>query len=341
MMRACPWPRRPARHQGCSSARGSAGGPRRARESGVALVTVLLVVALATVAAVHMSRQTRLDLHRTGNRLALAQAHQIALGGEHWAASVLARVRRSEDYAGVDARNQAWARLPPPLPVEGGQVRGSIRDMQGRLNLNSLGTGDRIDAVALERFERLLEALEIDPRAAQAVIDWMDGNRETTYPAGGEDDYYLTLDPPYLAANRPVATATELRLVRGIDAVTWHRLAAHVTALPGPTPINVNTASPAVLQAIVPDLDPSSAEALAEDTDEEPFDSVEAFLAHPLVSRPDPEREVAATGLDVGSSHFRVRVDVLVGTIEYTLFSWLARDADGASRVIRRARTRE
>lgn len=311
----------------------------RAAHSGVALITVLLVLALATVAAVHMTRQTQLDLHRTSNRLALAQAHEIALGGEHWARSVLARIRRSDDYEGVDALNQAWAQLPPTMPVEGGQVTGAIQDMQGRFNVNSLTAGNTVDAVALERFERLLAAVDIDLQVAQAVIDWLDGNRETTFPAGGEDDYYLTLDPPYLAANRPVAAATELRLVRGIDAGGWRRLAPHVTALPGPTPINVNTATPAVLQAIVPGLDSNGAEALADEARDEPFSAVADFLDHALVSRSDTDQEAEATALDVGSDHFRVRVDVEIGTIEYTLYSWLVRDDNGASRVLRRSRT--
>lgn len=308
-------------------------------QSGVALITVLLVVALATIAAVHMTRQTQLDLHRTSNRLALAQAHEIALGGEHWAISVLARFRRSEDYHGVDALNQVWAQLPPSMPVEGGQVRGAIQDMQGRFNINSIVRGDRVDAVALERFERLLRVLEIDPRSVQAVIDWMDHNRETTYPAGGEDDYYLALDRPYLAANRAVTTATELRMLRGIDAGAWRRLAPHVTALPGTTPINVNTATPRVLQAVVPGLDREGAEALAEQAREEPFQAVEEFLEHPVVAGAGSDEEAVATALDVGSDHFRVRVDVQTGPIEYTLYSWLIRDDNGASQVFRRSRT--
>ncbi|MDZ7748683.1 MAG: type II secretion system minor pseudopilin GspK [Halofilum sp. (in: g-proteobacteria)] len=338
MSAACAMRQGPGRRRATATRPADADGG--AGQSGVALITVLLVVALATVAAVHMTRQTQLDLHRTGNRLALVQAHEIALGGEHWAVSVLARVRRAEDYDGVDARDQMWAQLPPPMQVEGGYVTGAIQDMQGRFNVNSLvPSGDSIDALALERFERLLETLGIDPRVSQAVTDWMDDNRETTYPAGGEDDYYLTLDPPYLAANRALTTASELRLLRGIDADAWRRLAPHVSALPGPTAINVNTATPAVLQAIVPGLARSGAETLAAETREEPFDSVAAFLEHPLVARPDSGQEVESAGLGVGSSHFRVRIDVRTGSLDYTLYSWLQREADGASRVLRRSRT--
>lgn len=322
----------------------------RARQRGVALITVLLVVALATIAATDMTRQGQLDRRRTGNRLALEQAHQVALGGERWAMAILGRDRRGrgddwkekyiEEQQGrnvdIDARDERWARELPPIPIEGGRVGGRITDAQGRFNVNSLLDGrGRIDAVALARFERLLAAVGIAPDAAQAVVDWLDDNAETTYPRGAEDDYYAGLERPYRAANAPLATASELRLVRGIGADAWAALAPHVTALPGRTAINVNTASTAVLRAVVPGLDAAGAETLVEELGDEPVEDVASFVEHPLVRGARVETE----GLDVGSRHFRVRIDVEMGPIVYTLYSWLRRDENGRSVVLRRSRT--
>lgn len=336
-------------------------GVQRRRERGVALITVLFVVALATAAAASMTGDHQFDIRRTGNRIALAQAHQIALGGEAWAMGILARDRRGETEtpAGgggdernpeIDARDEIWAQELPPIPIEGGQVTGRIIDAQGRFNINALVAGDRIDAAALARFERLLRVLGLNPEIAQAVIDWLDANSETTYPGGAEDDFYSVLEDPYRAANQPVAVSSELRMIRGIDADAWRLLAPHVTALPGATAINVNTATPVVLRAIVPGLGEGEAEQLAELAAEEPFDSVNAFREHPLVRA--ARTQVEAEGgegsdadegvggsLAIGTSHFRVRVDVQIGSIEYRLYSWLARNDNGASRVLRRART--
>lgn len=309
-------------------------------QRGVALITVLLVVALATIAAVGMTRQTGLDHSRTGNRLALIQAQEIAIGGERWAAAVLARDRRDLDTAAVDSLDQDWAVVLPPMEVDGGWVAGRIEDMQGRFNINTLVRGDTVDAVALERFERLLLALDLDPRTSQAVVDWLDRNRETTFPAGAEDDYYMVQREPYLAANRPIAVASELRLIRGFDEDVWQRIAPHVSALPRATAINVNTATVPVLQAIVPGLDAATAEALTGFAAEEPFDSIAAFRDHPLVPATDAAGgPLRSAGLDVRSAHFRVRIDVELGPITYTLYSWLQRHDDGASRVFRRSRT--
>lgn len=322
----------------------------RRRESGVALITVLLVVALATIAAVQMTAQGQYDRRRTANRLALEQAHEVALGGERWAVAVLARDRRGKGAdlqqqsirdkqggnANVDSRDEAWAQTLPPIPIEGGQVAGNIEDAQGRFNVNSLlDAQGSVDAVALARFERLLQSAGVDRRVANAVIDWLDADAETTYPAGAEDDFYAGLERPYRAANTGMATASELRLVRGIDAQVWAALAPAVTALPGSTPINVNTAKPAVLAAIVPGLEPEAAEQIVEQVADKPFDSVQQFLESPLVKGKD----VPADGLAVRSSHFRVRVDVEMGPLTYTLYSWLQRADNGRSRVLRRSRT--
>jgi len=320
------------------------------RERGVALITVLLVVALATVAAADMSTRGAFDVRRTSNRIALEQAHEVALGGERWAIAVLARDRRgrSEDWkkkyiqqsqgenVNVDSRDETWAKTLPPIPIEGGQVAGVITDAQGRFNVNDLVDAQgAVDAVALARFERLLRAAGLDPRLSQAVVDWIDPDSQTTYPAGAEDDYYAALDSPYRAANRPLAVASELRMVRGFDAQAWQALAPHVTALPQHTSINVNTADAMVLRAVVPDLDEASAKALYQEAGENPFSKIGDFLQDPRVR----DAHVDETDLAVRSDHFRVRVDVQLGSIDYTLYSWLQRTDNGASRVLRRART--
>ncbi len=337
------------------------GRPLPARERGVALITVLFVVALATAAAASMTGDHQFDIRRTGNRIALTQAHQIALGGESWAMGILARDRRGEagTTAGasapernpeIDSRDEIWAQQLPPIPIEGGQVTGQIIDAQGRFNVNNLIVGDRIDAAALARFERLLQILGLNPELAQAVIDWLDANSETTYPGGAEDDFYAALEDPYQAANQPAVAASELRLIRGIDAAAWRVLAPHVVALPETTAINVNTATPTVLRTIVPGLGEGEAEQLAELAAEEPFESVDAFRRHPLVRQASQQgsgdgtdtgsaAEAIGGSLAIGTSYFRVQVDVQIGAIEYRLYSWLARNDNGASRVLRRART--
>ena len=72
-------------------------------------------------------------------------------------------------------------------------------------------------------------------------------------PARGVDDlmtYYYQQKPPYLPAYQPMQSITEFRLVAGVNADIFLALLPQITALPTSTPINLNTASPAILKAL-------------------------------------------------------------------------------------------
>jgi general secretion pathway protein K len=66
---------------------------------------------------------------------------------------------------------------------------------------------------------------------------------------GGEDDVYQRMDPPYRAANRPLLSLDELRLVEGFDGALVEALRPYVTVYPlaGSGGVNPNTAPSWVL----------------------------------------------------------------------------------------------
>ncbi len=72
------------------------GHATRRAQRGVALITAVLIVALATILAVNVVYRGMLDQRRAGTLFALDQAFEVALGAEAWAADVLQR-----DAAGV------------------------------------------------------------------------------------------------------------------------------------------------------------------------------------------------------------------------------------------------
>jgi type II secretory pathway component PulK len=86
------------------------------RQSGVALLTVLLVVFLASVAAISLASVQQLAIRRSTLLLHQQQAHLYALGAEQWAAAILVRDLKDNQ---TDHLNETWATLPPALPVEG------------------------------------------------------------------------------------------------------------------------------------------------------------------------------------------------------------------------------
>ncbi|WP_297527169.1 type II secretion system minor pseudopilin GspK [Thiohalobacter sp.] len=299
--------------------------PAAGRQSGVALLTALLVVALATLAAVAMATRQHYDVRRTANQLDADQAAAYAAGVEDWARVLL---RRDLEDGPVDHLDEDWARELPPLAVTGGQIAGRIEDLEGRFNLNNLLTTDGApDERAVARFRRLLELLELDPALANAVLDWMDADLETRFPGGAEDDRYSTREPPYRAANAPFASVSELRLVEGFDAEAVRRLRPYLSALPGRASVNVNTAPPLLLQALFPDLSAADAEALVDARSDKPFDTVADFLAHDTFAG----RAVGPEGLATGSGHFAVFADVRLGTARARQVSVLERQGGDVS----------
>ena len=81
------------------------------RQRGVALITALLIVALATIAAVAMASRQQLDVRRTANILDGDQAFFYALGVESWARRILVRDQRDGQ---IDHPGEDWAQLSTP-----------------------------------------------------------------------------------------------------------------------------------------------------------------------------------------------------------------------------------
>ncbi|MFA7386546.1 MAG: type II secretion system minor pseudopilin GspK [Thiohalobacteraceae bacterium] len=291
------------------------------RQRGVALITALLVVALATVAAVAMASRQQLDVRRTANLLDGDQAYAYAQAVEGWARMILNR----DDTKEVDALDDAWAQRLPPISVTGGQIDGFISDLQGRFNLNNIVTADgEISEVDLQYFLRLLRALQIDEGLVLAVVDWVDQDFETRFPDGAEDDYYLGTDLPYRAANQPFQSISELRLVKGVDADVWNALAPYVSALPERTLLNINTAAAPLLQALHEDLSPQIAEQLVETRGEAGYDDFNTFLQQDVFAGKE-----LAVNIGVASQYFLVRAEVTIGTARSRLFSIAQRGSTG------------
>lgn len=224
--------------------------PRR-HQHGVAIITALLVVVLAAGIATYLLAQQSHALTRTERATARAQAALYAGPTLDFARAVLAEAQQKSTYV---SNNQSWAQGIAALPIENAIASGLIRDETGKFNLNNLVlNGQTRSEPDIAIFKRLLTTLDLNPNLADAVIDWIDQDSETS-PGGAEDGVYMSLPTPYRAANQPLVQWQELARVRGFDSKTMQRLAPFATALPARTMINLNTASIEVLAALLPEL---------------------------------------------------------------------------------------
>jgi len=293
------------------------------KERGVALITAVLVVAIAAVIATSMMSRQNFDTQRTANIIHRDQAMAYALGAEYWAGVELGRDAQQNSY---DHLRENWAYDLPPLPIDGGYVNGQLQDLQGRFNLNSV-----LDPLQAERFARLCQALNVEPDFIPALQDWIDDDTEVR-ENGAEDESYTVMDPPYRTANRPLADASELLLVRGVSVQDYNTLALYVSALPGAGAINVNTASPLLLQSLTRDVTPPDVERLIAIRAEKPYEIIDNFVADEAFAG----KEISEEYLTVSSQYFLLTADVMLGNAPLTLQSVLYRTPEGKITVVTR-----
>lgn len=198
-------------------------------------------------------------------------------------------------YAGVDVPN-------------GWEVSVRIEDESGKLPINTMSED------ALNRM--LEETFEFDFGTARELssmlLDWRDPD-ENRRLNGAESEDYLARNPPYRAANSPLQSLDELRLLEvwedeffdeeGRPNELFQRLSAMVSVYHSGS-INLNRASPETLELL----------ALQDGYDEDfLFDG----LDKPYLTRLPDSANKATSGVEVG--FLRVTVSLRRGNVPFTV----------------------
>ncbi len=240
------------------------------RQSGTALITVLLIVSVITGLAVSLASDFQITVAKAEQRFVGAQIKQYFLGVESFAVFGLKRdaeENEKNDKVVFDHLGEEWSTTTLSPPVDGGWLDFKLNDAQGRFNLNQLGgrpspykpLGNFTEQFTPQqrRFVRLLQTnpeLNIDPNDAkaitEAVIDWIDADDTPTGSGGAESGFYSGLDPAYRPANQPFTDVSELQLVKGVTPELFRYLQPLVVALPDDSGININTADIAIMRTL-------------------------------------------------------------------------------------------
>ncbi len=270
------------------------------RQKGVALITVMLIVALIAILATQMTARLQLQMQRTTNIGSNQQAYWYAMGAEAFAKRVL--IQSFEDDAEVTHLGQIWAQGENTFPVAFGQISGEITDLHSCFNLNALRTDDGSSVkgatkpIARKAFEELLIALNIEnvgsfeaESMADALSDWLDTDESITGSGGAEDSDYAAKEFPYLTANHYLASIGELRVIEHFSVEVINKLKDYVCVLPGSNlnKVNINTIAqdkPEILVAMLGISQNDASQALSA-REEEGFKSVDDFFALPELSK--------------------------------------------------------
>ncbi len=317
-------------------------GPAAGRQRGIALLTAVVLVALATVVATAIAFDTTLAARRGGGGAAYDEALQIVVAAESIAAYAIVEQRR-QGSAAIHG-GQVWARpIGPVEVVPGATLQASLADLQGRFNLNNLTRDDgTINEEAVEVFRRLLELAGIESDWAPYMADWID---DDVNPVGGgaEDAVYSSETPAYRPPNRVITSPTELLALKGLSPEKYAKIAPFVTALPRGSAINLCTASGEMLDALSNQRQWVGAQdALQSNRNGKCFPAKTVFEA--TVPPADLAKLSAALSWGETSDYFQLRTLATIGTSEFALYSLLHHEAGNAAgaprvRVVTRAFT--
>lgn len=317
--------------------------PRRERE-GMALLTVLFLVAVMSVVAVAILDDVRFSVRRATNVEIGSQAQWYAAGAE-----TLARARIGRLMAAGPTRTPlepAWNGRPMSLPIDGGTLTATVSDGQACFNLNSLvfGFGEDLTARPLGAAQflalgRAVGAPDSRMRAiTDALTDWLDADTAPR-PLGAEDGAYAGLARPYRTGGVMLAEVSELRAVKGVDADLYRRLRPWVCALPTTrlSPLNVNTLTPeqAPLLTMLTDgaVAPAQARRVIAARPRDGWPDVGAFWSQSAMAAApvDPETRDQVVVL---TRYFDLRVDVELGGSHTVRTALLEAVPDGRVRTV-------
>jgi general secretion pathway protein K len=329
-------------------------GSRRRQQQGVALITAILLVAIATTLAAKIAWDNQLNVRRTESTLNIEQARQFALGAEAVAIYALTEHLR---LVGPYDSPLYWDEYNVLLPLELsgeviGQMQGQLFDAHSKFNVNNLvsATGNAgVDADVRQQFQALFNLpafrnADVDPAIIDTMTDWID-NDTVPQSIGAEDDAYTSLTPPYRAANNYLLDSSELRGILGVDAATFALLDQYLTALPpgwcgsgtgGITPVNINFIGDAALLAALMDMPLGDAETILAARPVAANGKVEGWQSTNEVNWNNTDVAARAeTYTTVQSSCAFLRVNVIIGRQTLTMYSLLDRSGNNGSIITR------
>lgn len=297
-----------------------------AKQRGVALIIVLLIVAIVSVLATEMGARLQLQVKRAANIKDNNQAYWYAIGAEHYARKSIVTLVKESD--GIIHLNQPWAE-PFLFPIEGGGIEAQLIDMQACFNLNGLRDSTSANSTVsasrstelsarLEAFQRLIGLVNTDiasytiETVRDSVADWLDAD-DNMSQLGAEDSEYESRDFPYMAANSFMADKTELRLINGVELSWLPDLLKKVCVVPSSNQfvLNVNTVSEedtSVLAALT-GLTESEASAVVSARPLEGFKNKDDFLAVNQLSAKNLSDEQKAW-FDITTQYFILQTKV-------------------------------
>jgi len=237
-------------------------------QRGAALLLAMLIVTLVATLAAGMVWQQWQAVEVEAAERARTQASWLVQGAVDWARLILRTDGNDNKHRNIDSLDEVWAtplqdvKLSDFLAADRNNttdspleavLSGQITDAQARYNLRNLVQSTPEDAALhLAVMQRLCDTLGLPSDTAARIAEGLRGPELTESPSSTQAS---TTGRSLLTPQRTSQLAW-----LGLDADTLARLTPFVTLLPTNTQVNINTAPPEVLMAVIAGLDRATAE---------------------------------------------------------------------------------
>ncbi|MEL6956418.1 MAG: type II secretion system minor pseudopilin GspK [Pseudomonadota bacterium] len=290
------------------------------RESGAALLSVLMVVAAMSVVAL-----VSVEAIARATRLAQLTSTRTDVFWFARSAEAAGKVYVSDLYELTNGRlSDATPRIGEPITqvTETGALTARLDDATNCFNLNALvepsDIGWTVQPAALGQLETLFSAMGLgqyeSDQMAHALADWIDSDT-VSRPSGAEDGYYGGLEPSYRTPGGLLENIREVKAVGPFDGERYRMAKTVLCVRPdrNQSVLNVNTLQPeqaGLLTALFSsELEPEIARQLIASRPLGGWPTIDAFLAL------EPITEIASDAMsvstvDVVSSHFSILGEV-------------------------------
>ncbi len=266
-------------------------------QRGVALLTILLLVVSITVVAGAMLASQKIAIRRSGLLFDQNQLLQDINAGQQLAVTLIRADAKLND---TDSMQDIWAQPIPPYTLGGHSIGIELRDEGSRFNINNLYHNGAVDTAALAVFQRLLTQLNLKPDIAIAVLDYQDADSEVYQDGGDESVVYAQQSNRGADKNLPnqaLLSIDQLAEVKGVNAEVLAALRPYITAVQYYLPININTASPVLLAALVEGASSQQMQSIVELRAKQAFGSIDDVWQLPILSSVKEEQRKALTPL--------------------------------------------
>jgi len=240
--------------------------------SGFVLIIVLMSVVILTGLLTLFISEVYLDTGSNRQALDAAQGSLLAASGAIGAQQLLQLNLNNQSYTSLQ---DVWTK-PLILDEEQGQLRISIEEENGKINLNAIALPNgQYNEVYRDIAVRLFKLLKLPLDPTDAIADWIDEDN-SPHPDGAEADWYRAQKQPVRPHNKPLTTLEEIKRIKGVAEV-FDKIRPFVTVygdMPAgapAAPININTAQREVLQSLDDRIDDALARRIIEHRAVTPF----------------------------------------------------------------------